>query len=843
MSNERPDSPGNAERAKAKSDGQASTDSTMNAKDAPDTNESTSSPSLFPVSFAGALTAGLLSWGVISIGFFGLKMLMQERPEFIGQPTRVTKAELVQESPQVVTRKVSDDIAVIKPTQPEFSDVRFDMNGRRDYRGLQTIMDMSGQFHARYVLTNAFEEPAFVLFKCPHPRSQDQGDQNLLAGELRLQSSANGVQENTKDAWFWSGTLDPRSSATIEVSYHVASLKGVTYRVSERSGNQVKQSRVTLNQKDVPSLRLESGDGARLTSDSSVVWERKDFLAPDFFSAQLGESRSLHSSLAHLLEIGPIICLLFLLAVSAVIVVRQKLTVVQMLTIAAGYAFYFPLILYLSANFSFKVALIIAFAVPGILLANYARWLVGSTLGLIGGLLFLAFYQVFPTLAAFAGWNRGMVLLCLGVVTLAVLINLQNRALKRKPAVVAAMLAMLLLPFHASATDVQVTLPAELVAKSPEPKREITNSLVAFSPAQYQVREESSYLRVDANIPFQVLRAGDTTVPLFNAPVHLQEAQFDAREKSPARLVTMTNHLAMFVQQVGGGTLSLTYRVPVVNHEGKKRAQIPLAVGLSGNVLLESARNDIEILTGNLWAKTAATKKTVYDIGVAGLDMLIIEWPEQGSGAVLVTTKQTEASKEFYGIGLTRAQNLTLINSDGSCMHFAEFDLPVSQTGEFRLKLPDKARLISVSANGAEINSPTVEDQICRIKIPGREAQQTAHRLSFRIAYPAMPFGFVGTAELVLPEVFQTAGSLEWIVALPNGFETQVVSSGLEAQKTPPDLSRFGDYGRLLKTQSHTHLAKSLAPPGAVNLSLKYRQFVPGMYEPRPESATNLAQR
>jgi len=64
--------------------------------------------------------------------------------------------------------------------------------------------------------------------------------------------------------------------------------------------------------------------------------------------------------------------------------------------------------------------------------------LLGSSLGLVGGAVFLGLYQVFPTLAAFAGWNRGMVLLCLGVVTLAVLINLQNRALKRNAGTVEA---------------------------------------------------------------------------------------------------------------------------------------------------------------------------------------------------------------------------------------------------------------------------------------------------------------------------------------------------------------------------------------------------------------------
>ena len=54
-------------------------------------------------------------------------MWMQERLEFVGPPMRATQIELVQDSPQAVIRKISDDISVIKPVQPEFSDVSFDM--------------------------------------------------------------------------------------------------------------------------------------------------------------------------------------------------------------------------------------------------------------------------------------------------------------------------------------------------------------------------------------------------------------------------------------------------------------------------------------------------------------------------------------------------------------------------------------------------------------------------------------------------------------------------------------------------------------------------------------------
>jgi hypothetical protein len=780
---------------------------------------------------AGLIVTGLLTWGAISLGFFGLKMLMEERPEFVGQPMRTTQAELVQESPQVVVRKVSDDVSVVRPTQPELSEVRFDMTGRRDYRGLRTISDMFGECRARYILSNAFEEPAFVLFKCPHPHTEHDANGSLLAGELKLRGPTNGVQETTKDAWFWTGTIDRGATANIEVSYRVASLKGVTYRVAGQTGTQVKHVRVVLDRKDIPAMRVESGDGTQRPADDSILWERKDFLAPDFFSAHVEESRSLHASLLQLLEIGPLITLLFLVAVSAVMLTRRELTALQILTIAAGYAIYFPLIVYLSANMSFKWALVLALLGPGVLLVNYARWLVGPRLGLLGGVTFLALYQLFPTLAAFAGWHRGMVLLCLGVVTLAVVINLQNRALRQRAVAMATVIVLLFWPLSGTSAQVQVLMPAELADKLTGATRE--NAIIAFEPAQYKVQEQASHFRVEARVPFQVARPGSVPVPLFNAPVYLQESHVEG-EANTVSVVTTTNGLGLLALESGRGTLGLIYRVPLQNREGNGRTEIPLISTVAGTVQLESGRNNLQALTGTLWSKATRDKSTLYDIGVAAADMLDIEWRDD-SGGVAASPARVESAKEFYGIGITRAQNLTIVNSDSSCTHFAEFELPVSQSDEFQVKLPAKARLISASVNGVEITSPPLENQLCRIRLLARTAQQSVHHVSFRLAYPAVRLGFLGAADLALPEVFQTVGTLEWVVALPTAFATEVISSGLERQTAVPNLDRFGDYGRILKSHPHTYLAKDLAPPGPVQVNLKYRQMVAGLYEARTQ--------
>jgi hypothetical protein len=377
--------------------------------------------------------------------------------------------------------------------------------------------------------------------------------------------------------------------------------------------------------------------------------------------------------------------------------------------------------------------------------------------------------------------------------------------------------------------EVQVILPAELTSKLVDQQQQSTNAQVAFEPAQYKIQQESTYFQVEAKVAFEIVRPGELPVPLFALPVYLQESKLEPRES--ARLVTLTNRLALSARRAGSGTLQVLYRVPIAADETRTTIEIPLLLGVSGHARIDSAQKNLELLNGIIWARTTREKVTAYEIGVAAEPALILKWRSDGSGVPAATAGQASGGTDFYGIGITRAQNLTIINSDGSCSHFAEFEIPVSQSDEFKLKLPSKSRLVSVSVNGSEITSPAVQEQVCRIRLPARDAQQNAHRLSFRLACEAIHLGFIGITELNLPETFQTIGTLEWVVALPHGFDTQVISSALQAQKSTADLARFGDYGRILKSHPHTFLAKDLVPPGPVHLGFKYRQVLPGIYE------------
>ena len=214
-----------------------------------------------------------------------------------------------------------------------------------------------------------------------------------------------------------------------------------------------------------------------------------------------------------------------------------------------------------------------------------------------------------------------MVLLCLGVVTLYVLIDLQNQALRRKAAA-AVLLALCLWPRPAEAGEVQVMVPGEWVTRPPD----VLPALVAMAPAQYQVRQETNYFQVEVRAAFQVLRGGEPAAPLFNEPVYLQDSRVEAADTNVAWMVSGTNGLRLAAEHPGPGTLRLAYRVPIKNREGRRRAEIPVLAGVPGTLRLESGRHDLEVLNGSLWGKNAADQTMVYDIGITGGEALALEW-------------------------------------------------------------------------------------------------------------------------------------------------------------------------------------------------------------------------
>lgn len=758
-------------------------------------------------------------WLCIAVGFLGLKILMQERPQFAGRQLKFAKTDLVQASPKVVMRKVRGDVSACRDIQAEQTEISFEMKARRDYRGLRTIIDMAGEFDGRYTIANPHDEAVFVLLRCPHPHSGLQQSQNLNASGLKLEADGPGVLENTGAAWIWSGELGPREARRITVSYRVAGVTGIKYHVGESGGDLIKAHRVAVSVEDLPAMVFTGSDGDVLPSNNRVVWERSDFLPPDSFSARITETRSLYAALDQLLDLGPFVSLLFIVSTLAVMLAGpRKPTGLQVITIAVGYSFYFPLILYLSVRFTFPVAMLIAVVAPGALLLNYTRVSLGVRVGLFGGMVFLALYQVFPTLGAFAGWNRGMVLLCLGMVTLAVLINLQNRALKRNGLATALLLVAANSGFG-DTQSVQVLVPAELV--SPGGAEVVCPpALICFGPAAYDVKLEDRYAAVNVSLPVQVIRVGESESPLFDTPVCLLSWEVPAI----VRLVTGPDQCRLQAMQEGDGVLRFDYRVPITLSGKQLAAVVPLLRVPCGRMTLEDRRADIEFAGGHVWEQAQRGEVTRYEVGLAGAGEIAIEVPARGPAG---GAEDPSSAERLYGIGVTESQQLTVINSDGTCTHFAEYSLPAFHSGVFELDLPVTSTVISASVNAREIQEPLTRAGRCRIPLAG-DVQGTVQRVSLRLALPHVRLGFIGSVDLEMPRPAATIGTLGWTIVLPVGFETQVESTGLD-DDSQAEVNGFGEYGRVLQSRSRISLGKTLVPPGQVKATVKYRQSVKGM--------------
>ncbi len=604
---------------------------------------------------------------------------MEERPQFIGIPTRGQPTELVQDSPRVAVRRVRDDVAASKEVQPSRNDVMFDLESRSDYRGLRTVRDMRGKFRGRYTITNPHDEPSFIFFRCSHPRPSSDASGPIVASGLGVESSVAGTQESTADAWFWSGELGAGESTEITVHYLPSKLRSVRYSVDSRHGMPMKHHRVEIKVKDAPEMRFESSDGPAQPKEGAVVWAPTDFLPPGQFSARITETRNFFSLLSTFLEIGPGVSLLFILATMAVLLTRRAITALQALTITAGYALYFPLILYLSVQFPFWIALMIAVVIPGALLVNYARWLIGPRLGMFGGAVFLAVYQVFPTLAAFPGWHRGLVLLCLGVVTLYVLVQLQNHAMRQRALAAVALLLASFLPAPGNAEDVRVILPASLVkAQGPQSGQVSRASRVALGIAMYDVSVEERFLSAKVTLPFEVLQSGETPVELIRGKIFLTSLDLPQH----VRLVPTDAGIGLQAIGTGAGDVCLTYRAPLQLAGNRVTGVLPVLNAPSGDVRLQTMRADLEFDGGSLWSKTLENDVMHYEVGGAGGQPLTLGWEAHPTGAGTQEPPPGEPEsrpsslERLYGIRISSSQQLSVVSSDGTCTHLAEFLLP-----------------------------------------------------------------------------------------------------------------------------------------------------------------------
>ena len=780
---------------------------------------------------AGLLFSAVVAFVLLSVGFLGLGFLIQERPQFVGQ--RLSPPQLVfeQPSPGLLLRNDSSDVNVVEPAHPTRAYVDVTLNTIPDHRGLKTMHSLNGRFEGRYEIENPEKEPIHFLMKCEHPRFARSGAVPLSS--VKLSANPDTTITETAMAWFWTGEIAVGETAHLGLTYDMPGrLREFRYKMDRIGDGSIPYSRLTMQTTGHGEVHFKDSKGtAEPSTPQEIVWERHQFFPPETYTAEVAPTRSLHSALTHLVQIGPLLLALFLITLVSVLYARCDMTVLHVFTLSAAYAIYFPLIVYLSVKFEFKTALFVSIAVSGALLLNYGRLLLGARWGVLAGVLVLAIFQVFPTLTAFAGWNRGMVLLCLGVITLFVLIDLQNRSMKR----VTTTAALTLLFLNASAwtspaQEEAQTLPSApsvygppWIAYSPPPTPEEKPS-VSLDLAHYEMTLDDGYVDVRVRVPFAIHGDSRAFHVLFDDPVFAVERAVPAH----ALLTLREGALGLLPVAEGEGELTLRYRAPLTESGDRVDAQIPLCLAPAGTIELIARRDNLEFENAVLWQKTTLDESIRYDLGVAQATAFTIGWQE---GDKITEPPSSpgrptlEASSETYGIGIVSSDQLTVVNSDGTCLHFAWYELPAFHADSFEVTVPQEARILSASLDQFEIEEPILTDGRCRIPVETAQDAQP-RRLLLRLSYPRVRLGFLGHLQFDLPEVTKTIGELSWTIVLPQGFQTQVTTSDLNPSPCSLPLDDFGSYQGILIERTTTPLSKSLAPPRRASAKLRYCQNV-----------------
>ncbi len=794
-----------------------------------------------------ARRAAILWCVLLAAGFAGLRYLLGARPEFVGAPPRYPTTILVQETPRVLVRGLRDDVSAVDEIHPDTADVRFELTARTDSRGLRVLQELAGSFEARFTLLNTRPDPVFVLFRLPHPHADGTSASGVATKAVRLEVDGPGVRESSASAWYWSGRLDPGASRVLVVGYETAGVSGVRYAVETARDAAIRELRVAVRVTGVDRLVWDSkgGGGSAGAKDGpearSVVWERKNFLPPDEFHVDVPEGRSLHQALSKLVEMGPLVSALYLITILSTIAARRSLGGAMVQTVAIGFFFYFPLVLYLSVRMRFGIAVALAAGIPGLLLANYLRWVLGPRLGIIGAALAVAIFEIFPTLAAFGAWNRGLVLLTCGLVTLAVVIDLQNRALQTSLAaaraaapVTTGLLGLLALApalasgtAHAAppadSTPITVTLPATLLDENEARTRPPAPVLASFGVVRYQARIEERFVEVHATVAVEVVREGPPDRVLVPGGVPIVSRELS----NGLYLAPVDAGLGLGARGTPRGSLEIVYRAALAHAGERVEVELPLLVDQAGTFEVTGPPVHLDVTNGLLWSSRVDTEGH-WAIGVTGHGPLTLGYDTR-PGVAAAESEAAPGNVAIYGIRVLNADQLTVIHSDGSCAHFAAFELPADHPDVFEVVLPSGSQVLSTIVDGHEATRAARDGERYRVPLEPLARRDESRLVSLRLALPAQPLGFLGSFELDLPQLDSTVGAIRWTIALPTGFRAQVVSSGMEDLSGAPALDAFGDYGRVLTGRRLVALGKTLLPASRIHATVRYFQHVNGV--------------
>jgi len=760
---------------------------------------------------------------VLACCYLLMLQLLHARPQFAGWGLRPETRMLVQGPHHIAVRLVGRPTHEIGRGTLASAHVDFAMTNVNDSRGLQVTRYLRGVLSGEYVLENPREEAIHVLWTLPFPDHRWNSSPTKGAS-VSFEGGRDGLATASDTAWEWSGILDPGERVSLALSYPLPALSELVYEGNASAADPL--ARLTIDGGDAPLVLLGVEPGQQEHERSAFTWQSSSAMTGGL-GFRLRSGFSVFDALERLLQIAPLVTVMFLVTLLAVISRGRTPRGVEVCILSSAFAYYFPLVVYLNANFAMGWAVPIAFLASALVLLNYLRFLLGGRHGLLFGLALLSLYQVLPTMMAFAQWDRGLVLLSLGSVSLFAVVSLQTRRLKDSMAPgTAALIALCPLPLQD--LDLRVSLPASLVpvARDEAGEEEPEPGELLMGIIDYDIEWSPTVIRVAATIPVESTGASPFQVGLLPPGTFLESME------APDFLRCHVGHTGLLAHQTGAGrgAVVVRYLVAVTSNANDHAVTVPTVLGSVGSAELRASRSDLRFPDSPVWMKSSTEGATTWLLGF-GAEPVNMNWkstaepePDVESEPPGVAPPPLAGVMQVHALQVTDVVHLTVLESDGRVLHFARFELP-SQTAPEALEvvLPAGFELESMTIDEAIIEQPVVRDGLCLAPLGERPQKPRTRVVSMRFKCARKEYGFRGRFDLELPRHAGTEGRVEWVVRPPRDFTLTPVGTGMRRASEIPE-HPFGLFAIADPGRDEVALVDVLVPAGRIEVGFYYIQ-------------------
>ena len=548
---------------------------------------------------------------------------------------------------------------------------------------------------------------------------------------------------------------------------------------------------------------------------------------------------------------------MFLVTLLSILAARRTPRSGELFLLALAYAYYFPLVVYLNANMPMKWAVPIAFVASAVVVLNYLRFLIGGRLGVLLGLGLLVAFQLVPTMMAFAQWDRGLVLLSLGSISLLALVSLQTRRLKESMGSGAVALAALV-PLPLQDGEIRVSLPAELLPTAAAVSQELPKPApgeLLVGVAHYLLDWTEDWVAVEAVLPVESTGASSRPTRLMGSGVFLESVT----APEFLRFSISGTGLDLHLLDAGKGEVRVLYRVPARREGAASEVQVPTFLTTVGTGVLQSTRSELEFPDNPIWSRSVKAEGITWTFGV-GTQPIWITWRdlgrpesgqavESGDGSEATASETAETSgleeggdpapelpplKPVYEIAARESHHLTLIEADGRLLHFAELVFDAGAVGDLcRLTLPPGMSVSSVTLDDREVEGVVQTDSTLAFPFTRSARTQTLRKVTLALTRPAVELAFRGSLTLELPRYEGTEARVHWEVRGPSAFQVAARGTGMQ-QDTGPGGTRFGSYSSTAAGRPSVRLRDSLVPAGRTAVRFVYAQQLDWVGLPLP---------